>query len=725
MRTIGIFTKFKNNPVTFCIILLLAVTASDQLKAAQASHADAAVPEVNEQNEREEADSPYLSNLRVKPNDPLFATYAAPIRRSEYIVDEGYRFKFYEDSSAIRFDTDHAGSWGLALRKNGAYRYKLEDMHKKPVVTTSYSDLVKYAYQPYENVQVNVFFQVYSSHLAVRSIQITNRSEEGMTLDVTPYLDMPETAGDIEKERQNIFTFTHRQEPDGWTERKHDVPHQTERVNIFTIQQRADRSGGFADLETFHRQMQSAAPFGKKVRKEPGVLAFNRRVELEPGQSTRLRVVRGVRSVHDPMEKLKADARELMEYDMNQAIRFNENLYESIPKLEFDDRDTKLMYWNAFNLIRQCMLPAEAKTSYNHYVYSREPTWGWGHAGQVFHESLSMLAYVFMDPESAEDSQRLYMERQWENGYIEYRAGPYLDAMNYVNGEFTSSAPWFNYENWEIFKVSRDTSFLEEAYESGTSFYQWWLDHRDKDGDGLAEWGGHAILESVRDAQVAVWKEVGWPSNFEAPELNAMMVKEAEALAHMAGVLGLQNEQKRWEKEAQTRSQRIQETFWHEPTNFFYYVDKEDNDFTFEEENDLLRQSIVGFIPLWAGTASEQQVEALVETLTDSDKFWRPYGVPSLAADDSFYKPTGYWNGPVWVEWQYLIVNGLLEHGYEKEAAELSDRVFENVIHHLKDSHTFWEFYSPDDTWAGHHQTYIWTGIVARMLLELDGKALN
>ncbi len=39
--------------------------------------------------------------------------------------------------------------------------------------------------------------------------------------------------------------------------------------------------------------------------------------------------------------------------------------------------------------------------------FSREPKWGWGYGGQVFHESLVMLAYAFMDPESAMNSQRV------------------------------------------------------------------------------------------------------------------------------------------------------------------------------------------------------------------------------------------------------------------------------------------------------------------------------
>ena len=35
--------------------------------------------------------------------------------------------------------------------------------------------------------------------------------------------------------------------------------------------------------------------------------------------------------------------------------------------------------------------------------------------------------------------------------------------------------------------------------------------NRDSDHDGLCEWGGHAVLESVRDGYVAAWDQVGWP----------------------------------------------------------------------------------------------------------------------------------------------------------------------------------------------------------------------
>ena len=66
--------------------------------------------------------------------------------------------------------------------------------------------------------------------------------------------------------------------------------------------------------------------------------------------------------------------------------------------------------------------------------------------------------------------------------------------------------------------------------------------------------------------------------------------------------------------------------------------------------------------------------------MTDPEKFWRPYGVPTLAADDPFYNPKGYWNGPVWVEWNALIVDGLIAYGYTMEAKELVARVSRNMI---------------------------------------------
>ncbi len=371
-------------------------------------------------------------------------------------------------------------------------------------------------------------------------------------------------------------------------------------------------------------------------------------------------------------------------------------------------------------MMRQQFYPPEAKSDYNYYVFSREPTWGWGHGGQVFHESIVMLAYANIDPVGAINSQRVYRQRQYPNGYINYRTGSWLDEIIEYNGELTSSAPWYSWLNHEVYLMTRDRQFLEEMYASSVKFYEFYVSNRDKDNDGLCEWGGHAVLESVRDALVAVWDQVAWPANFEALDLNCMLVMEAKSLEAMARELGRNIEAEKWKADHEKRAELINQYCWDAKTGFYYNINKDDHSFTYKEKDDLKRMEIIGFLPLWAGIACQGRANAIIGHLLDPAKFWRKYGIPSLAADDIYYNDKGYWNGPVWVQWNYLILRGLLNYGYEKEAKELVDKVTSVMYDRLEKDHNLWEFYSPDDLWGGHHKTYIWAGIINRMMEDVQ-----
>ncbi len=884
----------------------------------------------------------YLSSLSATKNDPLYTTYAAALNRSEFVIDEGYHFDWYAPDKGITFENEKAGSLGLGFKLNGFFQYRLGGVYREPVVTTSYSDLVRYYYYPFENIRVEVFFLVYSSRIAIQDVKIKNEGASTVRLSVYPFLDMGKNeAADAEliPERDGL-TFKHKELPDGWT-KSHGIPYQKERLNAYIIDASADAWGAYSKLTksavsgaiakkkasqenycvewgTVHTadgslctltpprtqqiiehngsdaeilteeapkwgetspnipgngyqgcelgnfdspaiaqgdsfqviftslatgeqgtgrgiipplpakqgvivniQLKKTAfpPVPQKVKatfyggrtafiqwkKEKGytynlyrrnartekgkykriaagikdslyydftldssekygyiviardsagrfsghsadvnnlgsadflsdvsndrlsdripggslkVVALQKNFTIPPGGSALLRILRGVAKGNAEKDSLISACRNLRRTDLQPFVEEDERLYRRIPRLNFTNADYKMMYWSAFSMMRQCMLPPEGQSSYNYYVFSREPTWGWGHGGQVFHESLSMLAYVFMDPVSAMNSQRVYMERQWKNGYINYRTGPYLNETIPYHNQYTTSAPWFNWENWEIFKVSRDTVFLKEAYQSGKKFYQFWLNNRDANHDGLCEWGAHAVLESVRDGKVAVWDQVGWPSNFDALDLNAMLVNEAQSLGKMAQKLGYSEDYDYWKQEAAARTDSINRYMWDSQTGFYYNINKNDHSFTFKTADDLKRMEIIGFLPLWAGIADQAQAAKLMQHLTNPREFRRKFGIPSLSAADSYYQPMGYWNGPVWVQWQYLIFRGLLRYGYEHEARQLTENVFSNVIHQLKTSHYFWELYSPDAYRAGFHKTYIWTGIVARMLLD-------
>lgn len=886
--------------------------------------------------------APFLSRLNAPADAPVFTTYAAAMKRSEFTLDKGYHFSFADTNGGADFTNALGGDICIAFRKDGKYVYAIKDMTRPPVVTASYPDMMMATMYPFPDVKVDLTFLVYSSHDAVLAVDISNLAKTGLKVEILPFLRNANRTYDSVAFGSDMASITavHEEFPDSWV-LGHGVPYVNKVRDAFCVSEYADRSMSFrsyswgpvdvpqeidlaskpvfqvwgkmgtpdggrcnAPRGTSHlmaminndpsRILTESAPrrgsaernvtdygyygielgnfpglkggdrymlrmacgaslgeamvegivhpglspdssrqdvvlgkplgpappanvkmdiwgSGAEVRlywkktsepvaydvyrrdyraggeyvrigegvtqafftdknitgdkvygyvvvavegsgmrsmpsaevnnivgsdfltdvKYPGqatnrvadlakILAFSRTYDLRQGYRHRVMVCRSVSRMDTAPHLLVDTCRGLSTLSMPLFVAENEKLFKSIPPLKTTDPTWQLVDAGSFALMRQAMLPPEARCRSNYYVFSREPQWGWGHGGQVFHESLTMLAYAIMDPVSAMNSQRVYFERQKPDGYINYRTGSYLDEDIYENGELTTSAPWFAWQNAEINSMTHERNFLEQAYRSSAMFYRYYVKNRDKDGDGLCEWGGEAVLESVRDGLVAVWDQVGYPSQFEAMDLNTMLVVEARSLASMARELGKTDDAEAWEADATKRAAAINAQMWDEATGFYYNVDKVRHSFTHKNENDLKRQEIIGFLPLWAGIASKEQAAKAVAVLTDTTKFWRKFGVPSLAADDRYYNPKGYWNGPVWLPWNYLIVRGLLSYGYVREARSLTEHVVAGVAAGLKKDHVFWEFYSPDAEWGGYHKTYLWDGLVSRMMRDVE-----
>jgi glycogen debranching enzyme len=162
---------------------------------------------------------------------------------------------------------------------------------------------------------------------------------------------------------------------------------------------------------------------------------------------------------------------------------------------------------------------------------------------------------------------------------------------------------------------------------------------------------------------------------------------------------------------------------WDEESGFFYHVDKVNHSFQFMDR-DLKRKEIIGFLPLWAKAVSPERAAILMESLLDTNQFWRKYGVPTLSASDPWYTPyVDYcckWNGPVWLLWDYMVFRGLLNYGYVEEARELGGKMILAVNTQLSKNHNFWESFSPDNEVLNCPSNYIWDCIIARVMIDLS-----
>ncbi len=680
--------------------------------------------------------------LDATGDDPLYTTYAAAMKRSKLYGDNAYKIDYYSDNLPVTYSSDQSGSMFCIWKVDEVVIRSIGEYFKKPVVIFSFPDLAILEYEPFRGIRVRETFFVYSSAVAMVDMEVRNLDEIPHEIVAYPILELGNDSLEIigyDSLHQSYILHRNESLYRLISSLKPEYGYPTRVRDIFTTNRKNDSYGGYmGNMAGFYTQIKTDyySPYhsDKLNVLHSGYVdytAIQLKKRLRSGERTNFRYIRGIQAQSEDIGLLQEEVGRMKEIHLRSFVDDNLILFSRIPRIRFKSSDEKLIYIGAFNLARGSMYPPTGKTTHNFYVFSRNPLWGWGHGHQVLHESLSMLSYVYMDPKSAEGSQRVYMEQQREDGLIAYRHGP-RGLQDYPHKKMaTTSAPFFSWINWEIFQVSKDKTFLEDAYNSGTRYINWIIANRDTDQDGTFEWGPYGLIENVRDWYNAVFQvsaeryldvdKEDISDELECLDLTLMVIKEERTLAKMAKTLGKQDEARIWLEKAEKTSQLVNERMWDDSTGFYYSVNRDDHGWYFMTR-DLRRLEIIGFLALWAEAASTDRAAQLVKTLSDTTKFWRRYGVPTLAADDPWYSPNvDYcckWNGPVWLLWDYMVYDGLRNYGYDSLAHQLAGKMVDCVVTQLKKNHNFWESYSPDNETLNSPSNYIWDAIMAKVLIE-------
>lgn len=680
--------------------------------------------------------------ISAKANDPLYTSYAAAIQRSWPYGDKAYKMDYYSDCRPITYSSDNSGSMFCIWKVDQVVISRVGEYYKKPVVIFSFPDMAVIEYEPFRGIHVKETFFVYNSSVALVDLEVRNVDKINHDLSIYPVLEIGNDSLEIVRYSDSLDGFiTHRYESPYRliSSLKTDYPYPTQVRDLFTAGPKVSSHGGYSgDMDDFYNSIKTDYYTDKRGDSLNGKnigfvdfisLQLNKR--LKPSQIANFRYIRGFQGDKEKVMTLVREADSAKHFMLRTFYDDNLILFSKIPRIKFKTAGEKLAYISAFNLARSCMYPPYGKTQYNSYVFSRNPIWGWGHGHQVLHESLSMLAYAYLDPASAEGSQRVYIEQQREDGLIAYRHGP-RGLQDYPHkGMSTTSAPFFSWINLEVYKTSKNRQFLQDAYISGCKYVDWLINNRDTDKDGTFEWGPYGIIENVRDWYNAVFQvsaeryldvdKEDISDELECLDLTLMVIKEERCLAKMASLLGKEVESKKWLSLAEKTSALVNERMWDESTGFYYSINKQDHSFQFMTR-DLRTQEIIGFLALWAEAAPKERAARLITTLTDTTKFWRRYGIPTLSAQDPWYNPNvDYcckWNGPVWMLWDYMVYDGLKRYGYKDIASKLAEKMIHCTNFQLSKNHNFWESYSPDNEVLNCPSNYIWDAIIAKLLIE-------
>lgn len=132
----------------------------------------------------------------------------------------------------------------------------------------------------------------------------------------------------------------------------------------------------------------------------------------------------------------------------------------------------------------------------------------------------------------------------------------------------------------------------------------------------------------------------------------------------------------------------------------------------FVTHNLLKEPSIASLMPLYAGTISHERAKQLVRTLENQHVFGTDFPVPSVPLNSSWFAPHAYWQGPTWVNTNWLIIDGLERMGFKDHAEALK----ESTIEMVRESGCY-EYFSPLDGSPAGAPNFSWTAALTIDLL--------
>lgn len=130
--------------------------------------------------------------------------------------------------------------------------------------------------------------------------------------------------------------------------------------------------------------------------------------------------------------------------------------------------------------------------------------------------------------------------------------------------------------------------------------------------------------------------------------------------------------------------------------------------------NRLIREpTIAGLMPLYAGTINKDHADKLVRILKNNHVFWLNFPVPSVPRNVRGFDQNRYWQGPTWINTNWLLIDGLNRMGYQSESEALKNHTIE-----LLREHGIWEYYNPINGDGLGSADFSWTAALAIDLLN-------
>ncbi len=164
-----------------------------------------------------------------------------------------------------------------------------------------------------------------------------------------------------------------------------------------------------------------------------------------------------------------------------------------------------------------------------------------------------------------------------------------------------------------------------------------------------------------------------------------------------------------YEKDIHDFTESLMNYSWDEDAGYFSYVIHDDQ----KNATGILRHNqgqnynmgLDGASPLLAQVCSYNQMVRIINALKSKDKLWTTIGISTVDQSADYYKEDGYWNGAVWMPYQWLFFKAMLDCGECDFAFQIAQTALELWKREVNDSYNCYEhFLIASERGAGWHQ---------------------
>lgn len=316
----------------------------------------------------------------------------------------------------------------------------------------------------------------------------------------------------------------------------------------------------------------------------------------------------------------------------------------------------------------------------------------WSTPDRLPHKKLWLWDSVFhavgfrnVDADLAKDLIRAIFAHQAESGFIPHMAS--VDITSNI-----TQPPVIAWGALKVYEKSADREFLKEVFAANEKFLHWCRESRRLDdlsfthNNELYTWNiTNDINCRCDESGMDNSPRFDVQARLCAIDFSCFMANDVRCMADIAEILSNSSAvsyYRNWYKEI---CSDINHVLWSENDGF--YFDYNTSSFSLHKV-----WSVASFLPLFAGVCNKSQASELVNHLTDKTEFATEFSIPSISLKDATYG-SDMWRGPVWINYNIMIAEGLKKYGYNNEADHILQRTIECMNFWYEQTGCIFEFY--------------------------------